>query len=261
MKRIILKLLHDAKRRSLIKDVADFFLPRYCCMCDRRMTADERHICTPCLRTLNRIEYEGGEVHSVIERLFWGKIPVEKATSMFSYKGENTRKILHNIKYFDRPEVASFLAELFVKENRKSDFFHGIDAIIPVPLATAKKRKRGYNQSDYIARGLSRETGIPVIQDAAIRTVNNPTQTMLSHQQRKDNVKDIFTLIKPKAVEGKHILIIDDVITTGATILSLAQEINKAKSVKFSFFSLAFAGQLIKTNLPGTTTSTTQTDN
>lgn len=237
--------------KRFIREFADFFLPRYCCMCDRRLSSAEQHICTPCLRTLNRIEYEGGEVHGVIERLFWGKVPVEKATSMFKYEGENTRKILHNIKYFDRPQVAAFLAALFVKENRDSDFFDGIQAIVPVPLAKQKKRKRGYNQSEFIAHGLSQETGIPVINDAVIRRVNNPTQTKLSHQERKDNVKDIFKLAEPKQLEGKHILVVDDVITTGATILSLAEEINKAQNVKLSFFSLAFAGQIIKAGLPG----------
>lgn len=239
------------KPKRLIADLADFFLPRYCSMCDRRLSSAEQHICAPCLRALNRIEYEGGEVHGVIERLFWGKVPVEKATSMFRYEGENTRKILHNIKYFDQPQVATFLAALFVKENRNTDFFDGIQAIIPVPLAKQKKIKRGYNQSEYIASGLSQETGIPVIKDAVVRDVNNPTQTMLSHQQRKENVKDIFRLDKPTEVEGKHILVVDDVITTGATILSLAEEINKANHVKLSFFSLAFAGEIIKAGLPG----------
>ena len=228
----------------------DFFFPRYCCMCDRRLALQEEEICAGCLRTLNRIDYEGGEEHSVIERLFWAQIPIERATSMFIYEGEQTRRVLHQIKYFDRPEVAAYLARVFAQEQAGTDFFDGIDAIIPVPLARQKRRRRGYNQCDFLARGLSRQTGIPVITNAAERTVNNPTQTHLDHDQRKENVKDIFRLCRPELIAGKHVLLVDDVITTGSTLLSFAREIAKAPSVRISIFSLAFAGQMIRTNLP-----------
>ena len=214
-------------------------------MCERRLALSETEICAKCLRTLNRIPYEGGEAHGVIERMFWGRIPIVRATSMFQYEGEQTRHILHNIKYFDRPEVATFLARVFAREQAQTDFFDGIDLILPLPLAKKKQRKRGYNQCDFIARGLSLQTGIPIVRDVAERTVNNPTQTHLDHQQRKENVKGIFRLNNPQLIQGKHVLIVDDVITTGATILSFAEEIAKAPSVSISIFSLAFAGQMV----------------
>ncbi len=228
----------------------DFFFPRYCCMCERRLAVAEEEICSKCLRTLNRIEYGGGEVHGVIERIFWGHIPIVRATSMFQYEGEQTRRILHNIKYFDRPEAAVVMARVFAREQAGTDFFEGIDLIIPLPLAKKKQRIRGYNQCDYIARGLSQQTGIPVAVDVAVRTVNNPTQTHLDHEQRKENVKDIFQLVNPQKILGKHVLIVDDVITTGSTILSFAKEIAKAPGVSISIFSLAYAGQMIKAALP-----------
>lgn len=235
---------------SLLRAFSDFFFPRYCCMCECRLAVAEEEFCSKCLRTLNRIEYEGGEVHGVIERLFWGRIPIVRATSMFQYEGEQTRRVLHNIKYFDRPEAAVVLARVFAREQAGTDFFDGIDMIIPLPLAKQKRRKRGYNQCDYIARGLSLQTGIPVADDVAIRAVNNPTQTHLDHEQRKENVKGIFQLINPVKITGKHVLIVDDVITTGSTLLSFAEEIAKAPGVSISVFSLAYAGQMVKAALP-----------
>lgn len=214
------------------------------------MATTERHVCVGCLRELNRIEYEGGDTHGTIERLFWGKIPIERATSMFLYEGEKTRRILHSIKYFDRPEIASMLARVFVQEKRDKDFFLGIDLIVPVPLSKRKARKRGYNQCDYIADGLSQATGIPVDKNIAARIIDNPTQTHLSAQERRDNVKDIFKITDISQLENKHVLIVDDVITTGSTILSLAEEVAKAQNVKISIFSLAFAGEIHTTNLP-----------
>ena len=234
----------------LIRDIIDFFFPRYCCMCDERLATTEKHFCIGCLRELNRIDYEGGEEHGAIERLFWGKIPIERATSMFLYEGEKTRRILHNIKYFDRPEIAVLLAQTFVQEMRGKDFFEGIDSIVPVPLSKHKLRKRGYNQCDYIAEGLSSQTGIPVENDIVIRTVDNPTQTHLSPQERMENVKNIFQVVIPEKLKDRHVLIVDDVITTGATILSMAEEMAKVESVRISIFSLAFAGDLKTSNLP-----------
>mgnify|MGYP002622017271 FL=1 len=234
----------------VLRAFSDFFFPRYCCMCECRLALAEDEICAKCLRTLNRIEYEGGEVHGVIERLFWGRVPIVRATSMFQYEGEQTRRILHNIKYFDRPEAAVVLAGVFAREQADTDFFDGVDMIIPLPLAKKKQRKRGYNQCDYIARGLSLQTGIPIANNVAIRAVNNPTQTHLDHEQRKENVKGIFQLVNPQKITDRHVLIVDDVITTGSTLLSFAEEIAKAPGVSISVFSLAFAGQMVKAGLP-----------
>ena len=232
------------------REVLDFFFPRFCCMCEKRLALTEKNICVGCLRELNRIPYEGNDKHGVIERLFWGKIPIERATSMFLYEGENTRKILHNIKYFDKPEIAVLLAKTFVQESQGNGFFDGIDIIIPVPLAKKKTRKRGYNQCDYIAKGLGQNTEIPVRNDIIARIINNPTQTHLSPEERKANVEGIFQIIKPDDISGKHVLLVDDVITTGSTILSAAKEIAKTQDVKISIFSLAFAGEMIRTTLP-----------
>jgi ComF family protein len=109
-------------------------------------------------------------------------------------------------------------------------------------LSRKKERQRGYNQSDWIAWGISEATGIPTDTTSVVRTKSNPSQTTLDHRQRRENVRDIFAVRHPESLEGRHILLVDDVITTGATMLSCAETIARACRVRFSVLSLAWAG-------------------
>ena len=128
------------------------------------------------------------------------------------------------------------------EDIKSSNYFDGIDIIVPVPLHWKRRIKRGYNQSYYIAKGISEATGIPVNTKIIKRIVNNPTQTHLSHSERQNNVNGIFKLKKPELIEGKHVLLVDDVITTGATTIECAKSMMKAPDVRFSIISLAYAG-------------------
>ena len=130
----------------------------------------------------------------------------------------NAGKLLRLIKYYSRPELATYLAEAAAREWQQSGFWEGIDLIIPVPLHPRRLRARGYNQSLYIARGLSKVTGIPVDTAHLIRIRNNRHQARLNEQQRAANVRDIFRLVHPEDLKGKHILLVDDIITTGNTL-------------------------------------------
>lgn len=130
------------------------------------------------------------------------------------------------------------MGRMAAKEFAANHFFDGIDAIVPVPLAKKRKRERGYNQSLEIARGVSQITRLPIINNAVKRLSFKGSQTQMSRWQRNDNVEGEFILKDSEAVKGKHILIIDDVVTTGATVISCANEIGKAGGVKFSVLSL-----------------------
>ena len=129
------------------------------------------------------------------------------------------------------------------EEIKESGFFDGMNLIVPIPLHPRRLRKRGYNQCDYIAKGISEETGIPIGKDIVRRIVDNSSQTHLLEMGRKENVVGIFQLVHPEKVRGKHILLIDDVITTGATSISCGQELAKAGNVKISVVSMAYAGK------------------
>lgn len=124
-----------------------------------------------------------------------------------------------------------------------TDFFDGIDFIVPVPLHRKKMRQRGYNQSAELAHGIAELTGLPVREDLVSRVVDTPTQTRLTAEERRENVRDAFRLLQPAAVANRHILLVDDVLTTNATILSCAEELVKATGVRISVLTLALAGQ------------------
>ena len=134
------------------------------------------------------------------------------------------------------------MGRLMAEELKATSFFDGIDLIVPIPLSRKKKRQRGYNQSDWIAWGISEAIGIPTDTTSVVRTKSNPSQTTLDHRQRRENVRDIFAVRHPESLEGRHILLVDDVITTGATMLSCAEAIARACRVRFSVLSLAWAG-------------------
>ncbi len=220
-----------------ISDLLDLILPRYCAVCGHILSSAEKDICLDCLYRMPRIEHDA---QKEIEKLFWGITPIERATSYIYYrKGSPYNNLLHLAKYKNRPDVACNLAATAATELAAQGFFDGIDAIIPLPLSKKKKRKRGYNQCDYIARGLSEVSGIPVIRDAVARTVANETQTHKNRDERWQNVAGIFAVTKPETLQGKHLLLVDDVLTTGATIASCATCITSLPGTTVSLFTLA----------------------
>ena len=177
-----------------------------------------------------------------IEQLFWHQLPIVRATSFFFYDTEGSHQLIHLLKYHDRPQVGRDLAEYMATELRKDGFFDGIDLILPVPLHWRRRLRRGYNQSDYIAQGISCVTGIPIERHAVQRVVNNPTQTHKNISERRSNVEQVFRLVKPERVAGCHVLLVDDVLTTGATAQACGQELCSRGNVRVSVLTLAYAG-------------------
>lgn len=227
-----------------LKKVADNFFfavyPELCLVCGKSLIHGEQFLCIKCDAHLPINNFHFQEDNPV-ERVFWGRIPVSSATSLFSYnKDSNYRLILHELKYKSGKNVGVHFGERLGKKLNASHRFMA-DAIIPIPLHKAKLRKRGYNQSEEIANGVARTTGIPVISDAIIRIHNNSSQTKRGRYDRFQNSSDLFKTVKPELLDGKHLLIIDDVITTGSTIEAFVSEILHSCYCKFSIASLAYA--------------------
>ena len=221
-----------------ISDLIDLIFPRHCCVCGETLSRQERDICLNCLYTLPKIEPHHKKE---IEQIFWGKIDIERAASFMYYrKGSPYNALMHKLKYKDAPEVGTRLAEMAAKELMDSGFFNGITRIVPLSLSKKKLRKRGYNQSEYIAMGLSDITGISVDNSLVKRDIANETQTHKNRDERWENVKDIFSVNGNFSLEDEHVLLVDDILTTGATICSCAATLQKECGCKISIFTLAY---------------------
>lgn len=175
-------------------------------------------------------------------KLFWGQIKIEKAAALFFYEPHSEMsRIILSLKYNNHPETGELMGRMLAEEIKKDDFFNNIDVIIPIPLTKKRQRTRGYNQSMEIARGINEIAQIKIIDKAVVRKSFKGSQTKMNRWQRQDNVKDVFELGKEYDLNNKHILIIDDVVTTGSTIIACANKIAEHyKNVKFSVLSLGF---------------------
>lgn len=226
----------------LLSEAADIIVPRRCALCGKRLKAGEEFLCLSCLTELPFTRYFGREGNAV-ERIFWGRIPICRANSYLHYFPESmVSRLFLALKYGNRPHYGCTLGAMMAAELRDTGFFDGIDAIVPVPLARKRMKQRGYNQSEMLAQGVAKVTHLPVLTDAVARVVANPTQTHLTRAERRDNVADVFSLLRPAKVAGKHLLMVDDILTTGSTMMECAEEVAKAGDVKISVLTLGLAG-------------------
>ena len=233
------------KHTFFIKDWLNSFLsllfPHCCVVCGRPLAKGEECLCTMCNINLPRTNYHLRKDNPV-ERLFWGQIPLERATSFFFYrKGSDFRQILHQLKYGGKKEVGIIMGRYMAVELLDSGFFGGVDVIIPIPLHKKKQQIRGYNQSECIARGIAAVTGIAVCVESVVRRKNTETQTRKSVFERWENVDGIFELNHADSLTGKHILIVDDVLTTGATTIACASRLAEVEGIRISVLTLAMA--------------------
>ena len=228
--------------RQLGSDLLSLFSPPVCCACATALVRGEQTLCVNCLMKLPQTNFHRFR-DNMIEKSFWGRIRIERATSFFFFvKGSNFQHLLHALKYKGRSEIGVYLGKRFGNELiTESDFSH-FDCIIPVPLHRDKLKKRGYNQSEMIARGMSKAMDIPVDTKTLVRSTFTETQTKKSRIERWENVKSVFAVNAGSNLNGRHVLLVDDVLTTGATIEGCAQALLKEyPTVKISVATLAFA--------------------
>ena len=226
--------------RQIIRSVADVFFPRICPVCHSVLNSNERYVCIGCIDDIP-VTHLHREPFNQVEQLLAGKVRIHRASSLFYYtKTCAYAAILHDIKYRNAPLFAKWITMKLSRELLDEGFFDGIDVIVPIPLHESKFAKRGYNQSEYIAKGISEITGI-IAKTAIVADVPHSTQKHKHRHERWENTKDIFSVKNPDDIAGKHVLIVDDVITTGATITSAALEIERCGAAKISVLSLALA--------------------
>ena len=206
-------------------DLLLFFIPATCLVCGKSLSTPLEVLCLECEFNMPKTGYTG-LVNNPVSQMFWGRVPVEMGTSLFHFeKGSAYQSLLHDLKYRGNRLAGRYLGKLLGREIRQS-CFASCDILVPVPLHRKRYRKRGYNQSEVIARGISDMTGIPVVANLLKRSIHHHSQTTKGRYDRWMNVCDNFRICKDAPdVNGMKILIIDDVITTGATLEACCREL------------------------------------
>ncbi len=233
---------------SHIKDIADdflsLFLPRPCLSCGARLVRGEEVLCTGCMLDMARTDFHLTR-GNMLERAFWGRCRVERAAAFSVYnRGSRIRKLIHLLKYSGRKDIGTTLGSLYGAVLAESGFTDGIDLIIPVPLDPARERHRGYNQSRCIADGLAVHCRLPVRGDILFRAGKSGSQTSRGRYERWENVEGLFAVRKPGEISGKHIMLVDDVITTGSTVEACVTALQSAGDAMVSVVALAAAQKL-----------------
>ncbi len=221
----------------ILNSLLDLVFPKLCVCCGGVLMEGEENICLTCLYTLPRVVEKDYTDNKVME-IFLGRVRLEKAMSWCHFDKETkVQNILHHIKYKGKSKFASQIGEIMAREML--DLFADIDAIVPVPLHPKKEKMRGYNQSEEIARGVQEVVGLPIFSQLIERTRFSETQTHKNKEERWKNAVDLFKLSPNDGFEGKHILLIDDVLTTGSTAIACLKCLEQIPNVKLSFLSLA----------------------
>lgn len=224
--------------KNLLGSLFALFFPRYCAVCGTTITRTETLLCTRCDLHMPRTNYHL-QPDNNLEKHLWGRLTPERATAWFFYsKGSPYTNLLHQLKYEDQREMGRLMGRRLATEILASGFFTGIDLLIPVPLHPKRMRQRGYNQSEWIARGIADITGIAIDNALLVRQVNTETQTRKTRFGRSVSMEGVFAPAPHYTCQATHVLLIDDVITTGATIIACAEALLKANSVKVSVLAV-----------------------
>ncbi len=223
-------------------DFASLFFPKLCVACNGHLIRGEDAICTACLLECPRTFDEQDVVDNPAARVFWGRIKLEAGVACFVFsKGGKVQELIHHLKYNGRTDAGIAIGKSFANDLKHLTPFNSVDAVVPVPLHRDKFLKRGYNQAASFGQGIASVLNVPLFENGMLRLSANETQTKKNREERWENVEDIFAVNKKTNLAGKHILLVDDVITTGATIEACAIPLLELENTRVSVIALASA--------------------
>jgi ComF family protein len=227
-------------RFLFLRSLLQLFFPHNCCGCNSNLLSDDFLFCLYCEAGMPLTRFEDFE-RNPVERIFWGRVEIQAAAAhVYFTRGSSIQHCLHLLKYKKRKEVGEYFGLRMGKAIRQSGRFELCEIIVPLPLFPSREKKRGFNQSRVIAECISAQLHIPVVADAVIRTKKTETQTRKSRIQRWKNIEHAFEILNQQTVRGKHILLVDDVITTGASLEACALALQKISGVRVSIYCMAY---------------------
>lgn len=223
------------------KNLLNVLFPVFCNGCNKLLLKNENVICTKCIHNLPFTHHHTIK-ETEISKAFYGLVPFEFGASLlyFTKKGIS-QNLIHNLKYRNRQEVGTYLGDLYASELKNLEVFKHIDVILPVPLHKKRFQERGYNQVTTFCKAIEKNLTIPILDDVLVKNQNLKSQTNKSKEGRLKNSKNVFSIENQEKIEGKHVLLIDDVFTTGATIEACAKEILNIKNTKISLLTMAYS--------------------
>lgn len=226
---------------NYFKPIYHLLFPHVCNGCGTELLSNEKVVCTACLSFMPKTNFHL-IINNPFEQKMAGRIRIENATAFCYFnKGGAIQHLLHGLKYQQKKEIGLLLGKRFAKQIEDVRWLDDIDVILPIPLSAQKMKARGFNQSECLATGMAEHLHKPVDTIAVIRTKNTASQTSKTRAERISNVADAFMVAYPDLIRNKHILLLDDVITTGATLEVCAEAILKVPGTKVSMATLAYA--------------------
>lgn len=224
--------------------LADFFsllFPELCVACRESLVANEHLLCTGCRYNLPYTNFHL-QPDNIVAKQFWGKIRLEGAYALYYFtKGGNIQNLMHQFKYNGMQQIGNLVGAIAGEQLIQNDAFNKIDYIIPVPLHKKRLQQRGYNQSTCFAEGLAQKLNAAVEENNLIRETATETQTHKSRFARFENMQEVFTVKNPERLVNKHVLLVDDVITTGSTLEACGEQLLKIEGLKLSIATIAYA--------------------
>lgn len=229
-----------------VKEIKDSILhllfPHVCTGCGSDILSEESVLCMRCVDAMPETNFE---LHSnnPVEKIFWGRVPLTGATAQFYFTKESLMQhLMHQFKYKGNKDLGLQWGRMMGEQIKKSGRFE-VEALVPLPLFPAKEKKRGYNQATILCNGMAESMGVPVFDKIIVRPQHTETQTKKGRIERWKNMEGKFILTNPGAIHNKHILLVDDVVTTGATLEACSNELLKAENVRLSLATLCVASR------------------
>lgn len=229
--------------QSILSATAHLFYPHTCHGCGSDILHEDSLLCAMCFVNLPHTNY-ARHANNPIEKIFWGRLPLVAAHSEFYFAKESLiQHLVHQLKYKGNRDIGIFLGGLMAKSLLNSNRFNKLDGLIPLPMYPDKEKKRGYNQAAVICDGMSKEMNVPVLGNYLLRQKLTETQTKKHRVERWENVAGSFVIKNGEQLTGKNLLLVDDVVTTGATLEASGQLLHQIAGVQLSIATLMVASK------------------